>query len=47
MKCWHCSTELIWQSDHDQENEIGKQILVTHLECPECKAFVEIFKEED
>ena len=29
MKCWHCSTELIWGGDHDIEEENEEFIMET------------------
>ena len=43
MKCWHCSTELIWGGDHDIEEENEDYSMVTNLSCPECYSFVEVY----
>ena len=50
MNCWHCNTELIWGGDHDLEENDGKNIgigaydMVTNLSCPNCGAFVEVYR---
>ena len=50
MNCWHCGTELIWGGDHDLEENDGKNIgigaydMVTNLSCPNCGAFVEVYR---
>ena len=40
MDCWHCGTELIWETtDHDLEEEFyGEEAydFVTNLSCPKC-----------
>ena len=48
MKCWHCSTELIWGGDHDIEDEDSEYSMETNLSCPNCKTFVVVYlpKEE-
>lgn len=49
MKCWHCSTELIWGGDHDIEEENEDYIIETNLSCPNCKTLVMVYlpKEEN
>mgnify|MGYP003124349618 CR=1 FL=1 len=42
MKCWHCSTELIWGGDHDIEDS-DEFTMVTNLSCPSCDSYVEVF----
>ena len=50
MNCWHCNTELIWGGDHDLEENDGKNIgigaydMVTNLSCPNCGAYVEVYR---
>ena len=50
MNCWHCNTELIWGGDHDLEENDGKYIgigaydMVTNLSCPNCGAYVEVYR---
>ena len=50
MNCWHCGTELIWGGDHDLEENDGKNMgigaydMVTNLSCPNCSAFVEVYR---
>jgi hypothetical protein len=44
MQCWHCKSELIWDSDFDAEQmdvdcERG---IITSLHCPNCPATVEV-----
>ena len=43
MKCWHCTTELIWGGDHDIEEENDAYSMVTNLSCPKCHGFVEVY----
>ena len=53
MKCWHCGTELIWggAQDIDEEYErdgfIDEFDMVTNLSCPECRAFVIVYRAKD
>ena len=42
MKCWHCTTELIWGGDHDVEDSEDYSI-VTNLTCPKCNSYVEVY----
>lgn len=45
MDCYHCGTKLIWNADHDiEDNE--DYVIVTHLSCPNCDAFVEVYLPE-
>ena len=46
MKCWHCDTQLIWNSDHDLEDFkhiMQEYSMVTYLTCPKCESFVEVY----
>ena len=43
MNCWHCNTELIWGGDHDLE-EIEEYDMVSNLSCPNCDAYVEVYR---
>ena len=43
MKCWHCGTELIWGGDHDLDEDDAYS-MVTNLSCPNCNAFVEVYR---
>jgi len=46
MDCWHCKTELIWNADHDLEDFkhiLQEYSMVTHLTCPKCDSFVEVY----
>lgn len=46
MNCYHCETELIWGSDNTFEDAgIDGEGILTVLSCPECEAYVEVFKE--
>ena len=47
MKCWHCNTELIWDGDHDIEEESDEFCMVTNLSCPECGSYVEVYLPKD
>ena len=45
MNCWHCGTELIWGGDHDfDEDSEGLYDVVTNLSCPNCGAYVEVYR---
>ena len=46
MNCWHCKTELIWDSDADVD-EYDEYSMVTFLNCPKCGSAVEIYKKKD
>jgi hypothetical protein len=43
MNCWHCGTKLIWGGDHDEEDE-SEFDMVTNLSCPNCDAFVLVYR---
>ena len=43
MNCWHCGTELIWGGDHDLD-DVEEYDMVTNLSCPNCGAFVEVYR---
>ena len=43
MKCYCCGAELIWGGDHDDEDDEGRELIVTNLSCSECDAFVLIY----
>tara|TARA_B100001989_G_scaffold183555_1_gene133576 strand:- start:314 stop:502 length:189 start_codon:yes stop_codon:yes gene_type:complete len=45
MKCWHCSTELIWGSDFSGEDYGCEEqySIVTNLHCPKCESYVEVY----
>lgn len=45
MECYHCRTKLIWNADHVLEDH--ENYIVTHLSCPNCDAFVEIYLPEE
>tara|TARA_R110000751_G_scaffold288487_1_gene394548 strand:- start:1055 stop:1207 length:153 start_codon:yes stop_codon:yes gene_type:complete len=49
MNCWICKEELIWGCDHDIDPEPEDFQIVTHLSCPNCNAYVEVYhpKEEE
>ena len=44
MNCWHCDTELIWGGDHDLEDMTDEYDVVTNLSCPNCGAYVEVYR---
>ena len=39
--CWWCGGKLIWQADHDKEDLMDEEGMVTHLHCSFCNASVE------
>ena len=43
MNCWHCKTELIWQCDHDMEEQSDYFSMVTDLHCPKCGSEVSVY----
>ena len=47
MNCWYCGHELIWISDYDIEDESEDYAIVSHLSCPKCDAFVEVYKSKE
>ena len=46
MDCYHCGHELIWGGDHDLENTTDEHWydVVTNLSCPNCGAYVEVYR---
>ena len=42
MNCWHCQTELIWDGDHDTEDNEDYD-MVTNLSCPKCHTHVDVY----
>ena len=52
MNCWHCKTELSWESDvdidaYEGEWELNEQFsMITFLSCPNCGSAVEVFKKK-
>ena len=47
---WWCGGRLIWQADHDKEDLMGEEGIVTRLHCSSCNASVEYIsqiKEEE
>lgn len=44
MKCIVCSADLIWQADHDIEEENEDFAILSHYDCPNCKAFIEVYQ---
>ena len=44
MNCWHCGTELIWGGAHDLEDMTDEYDVVTNLSCPNCGAYVEVYR---
>ena len=48
MKCPRCDTEMIWNNDFDvQELTQERYDLLSCHQCPECKAWVEVYTIED
>lgn len=45
--CWWCGGKLIWQADHDKEDLMGEEGIVTHLHCSSCNASVEYISQEE
>ena len=43
MNCWHCNSELIWNGDHDIEEENEDYSMVSNLSCPKCHCLVEVY----
>ena len=44
--CWWCGGQLFWQADHDKEDLMGEEGIVTHLHCSSCNASVEYISQE-
>ena len=44
MNCWHCGSELIWGGDSDLEDTTDEYDVVTNLSCPNCGAYVEVYR---
>ena len=42
-KCYCCGAELIWGGDHDEEDDEGRELIVTNLSCTECDAFTLVY----
>jgi hypothetical protein len=42
MDCWHCKTELIWNSDVDTEDN-SFYSMITFLDCPKCGSETEVW----
>ena len=38
MNCWHCKTELSWDSDEDYDDS-----MITNLSCPTCNSLVLVY----
>ena len=51
MNCWHCGHDLTWGGDHDIESETDEPAeeydMVTNLSCPNCDAYVEVYRKRD
>ena len=45
--CWWCGGQLIWQADHDKEDLMDEEGIVTHLQCSSCNASVEYISQEE
>ena len=50
MKCWHCDSELIWESDQDlSEDLLDENVvydMVTYLTCSSCESAVEVYRKK-
>tara|TARA_R100001082_G_scaffold90549_1_gene57097 strand:+ start:1129 stop:1287 length:159 start_codon:yes stop_codon:yes gene_type:complete len=42
MKCYHCNTELRWDSDIDVDHDIYN--MISFLSCSKCQADVEVYQ---
>ena len=42
MKCYHCNTELRWESDIDIDHDIYN--MISFLSCAKCQADVEVYQ---
>ena len=47
MKCIVCSADLIWQADYDIEHEDEAFAILSHYDCPKCKAFIEVYQRKE
>lgn len=48
MKCWHCNSKLIWQSDFSYEDYgLEEEGIISVLICSneECGSVIEVYKE--
>jgi hypothetical protein len=43
MNCYCCGAEVIWGGDHDEEDDEGRELIVTNLSCTECDAFTLVY----
>ena len=43
MKCWNCTTDLMWLGDEYSLDEEEQYNVVTNLECPQCKTLVQVY----
>jgi len=44
MVCWHCGSELIWNSDFSYEDYgLEGEGIITALSCTKCNAEVEVY----
>jgi hypothetical protein len=43
LNCYCCGEELIWGGDHDDEDDMGRELIVTNLSCSKCDAFVLVY----
>ena len=43
MRCYCCGADVIWGGDHDEEDDEGRELIVTNLSCTECDAFYLIY----
>ena len=49
MKCWFCHTELIWGGDQDVDDDLNEEEfdMETNLTCPNCEAFVLVYRKKE
>jgi hypothetical protein len=43
LNCYCCGAPLIWGGDHDEEDDEGRELIVTNLSCTECDAFILVY----
>ncbi len=45
MKCYHCGSELSWDSDIDLDHDIYS--MLTFLTCTKCQTDIEVYKRRE
>jgi hypothetical protein len=43
LNCYCCGAPVIWGGDHDEEDDDGRELIVSNLSCTECDAFYLIY----